>query len=370
MSDTENDTVNEDVNANEDQTGGDTLHTNEFEKFLAAFESEEAEANGKSRIAEAENTAKESTDGNTEEEVKPAEGNTESNKVEDSGKEKTGEDRGLERLAVKEKEVRELRTAFETERKAFLDEKTKFEKERNNLFDAKTLSEAVEFDPQGTFAKLGINSDRLMKSLLYSKLPENHPAKAKLREELRDMENIRRYRELEMKLEEKERAAATASEYSRQTAELSRYVDTLKEDGEHVKELPTVSKLAKSNLPYLQKRVLREVLEDARERYLKGETGDPLSHSEATARVEADLAELAKVFGVVAPSDNTSSNTKNDTKTAATPSVTKIKPAVSTAKKPKSVQDEIEDLEKRSILEGVAEFERMEQRRRSGVSGR
>lgn len=340
----------------------DALHNSEFEKFITGFEGESDKTAAEEAIAYADKVNSEVVEdedsGEPEEKVGETTGDVKAVKPEDTGVEK-----GLERLNAKEKEVKELRTSFEAERQKYLDEKKLFETEKRNLIQPQSLLEALDIDPKGTFEKLGVNSDRLMKVLLYNKLPDTNPAKAKLREELRDYDNRRETAQLREEIQSRDRIAAQKAEYEKNVTELNKYTETLKEDGEHVKELPTVSELAKSNLPYLQKRVLREVMEDARERYLRGETGDPLSNTEAVKRVESDLAELAKVFKVKPPVPNTNGSVeKKDTNTDVP--LTRVKPATTTKVK-KEVT--IEDLEERALANAVAEFHKMENR--GGFSG-
>ena len=330
----------------------DKFHSSEFDKFISAFETEESGAVAKSRIEAADSLEKEVPEA---EAVPPEVVPPEATK---------GEDRGLERVAAKEKEVRELRTAFETERNKYLDEKRQFEQERTSLINPQALTEALMLDTAGTLTKLGVDSERVMKSLLYSKLPDNHPSKAKLREELRDLDTRRQMRTLEDKLASKDRETAQRVEYEKTVTELGKYVNTLKEGSEH---LPTVSKVAKDNLEYLNKRVLREIVEDARERYLRGETGDPLTFETAASRVEEDLSVLAKLFGSKPPSENTVGDIKKSTEAPEIPSVTKPKlPPPNRVKKELT----IEDLEERALINAVAEYERAESRRSSGYTGR
>lgn len=352
--------------AEDSGVAADRLHASEFDKFISAFEDEESTELAKSRIAEAEalekDEAAESSEVDTGKESKETEGNTEVVKPDDS-KKVEGEERAFERVAAKEKEVRDLNAKFEVERNKFLDEKRLFEQERQSLINPTVLTEALMLDTHGTLAKLGVDSERVMKSLLYSKLPDNHPSKAKLREELRDLDTKREMRVLREQIESRDKQAAQRAEYERTVTELGKYVEKL---GEGSAELPTVSKVAKENRDYVNKRVLREIVEDARERYLRGETGDPLSYDAAAKRVEEDLTVLASVFGKVKPAENT--NGKAEEKNDNVPSVTRPKLPAPAVKVKKEVT--IEDLEQRAIVNAVAEYEKHEARRKSGYSGK
>lgn len=348
--------------ANTDTTDGvDDLHTSEFDKFISAFEAEQDDVLNQARLAgEVTDEDTEPSENDSGEKSTEAEGNSNQTKPDDQ--KKTGEEWGVERIAAKEREFKDREAKFETERTKFLDEKSRFERDRQNLINPQALVDALMVDTSGTLAKLGVDSERVMKSLLYSKLPDDHPSKGKLREELRDMETRREMNTLKEQLAARDREAAQREEYNRTVTDLGKYVDVLKGTGEHEKEFPTVSKVARANSEYLNKRILREIVDDARERYLRGETGDAMSYTDAARRVEEDLSVLSSVLNVK-PQENTKGSVKPETKL---PSVTSIKP-VPPSRPRKELT--IEDLEERAIANAVAEFAKAETRRKGGYNG-
>jgi hypothetical protein len=200
-----------------------------------------------------------------------------------------------------------------------------------------------------------------MKTLLVSKLPDTNPAKAKLKGELKDLENKREVRSLRAEIAAKERKEQSDRQYREAVESGEKYVDSLtKEDSEQVKTLPTVSRLAKANSKFAHALITREILEDARERhYVRGETGNPLTYEEAAKRVETDLAELSKYL----VSENAAVAQKTETKQP-TNNNSKIVPST-----PVKVRKEktIKDQEEEAINNAVAEFYRLE--KRTGFSG-
>jgi hypothetical protein len=264
--------------------------------------------------------------------------------------------RGLERVAAKEKELRTEIEKFESQKKAFEAERANFKG-----IDAAMLTEQMMFYPEKVIASLGLDADVIMKTLLVSKLPDTNPAKAKLKGELKDLENKREVRSLRAEIAAKERKEQSDRQYREAVESGEKYVDSLtKEDSEQVKTLPTVSRLAKANSKFAHALITREILEDARERhYVRGETGNPLTYEEAAKRVETDLAELSKYL----VSENAAVAQKTETKQP-TNNNSKIVPST-----PVKVRKEktIKDQEEEAINNAVAEFYRLE--KRTGFSG-
>ena len=197
--------------------------------------------------------------------------------------EKPETDRGLERLATKEKEVRTLKEAFDKER-------VEFEKIKTSLINPKDL----DTNPNEVLKKLGIDEDQFMKRVLYGKLDDNHPLKAKLKTELADYLRDKRVNELEQKYEsEKKQNAANAENqrvYQETIMKLDKYADTFK--GEDNKTLPTLSKIGKKDVSVVRKLILKEMLDDAKERYISGQSAEPITHEDAAKKVEESLAIL------------------------------------------------------------------------------
>lgn len=263
--------------------------------------------------------------------------------------------RGLERVAAKEKELRAEIEKFESQKKAFEAERTNFKG-----IDAATLTEQMMLYPEKVIASLGLDTDVVMKTLLISKLPDTNPAKAKLKGELKDLENKREVRSLRAEIEAAKRQELANKQYNDALGVGEKYVESLKEEvGEHVKTLPTVSKLAKANSKFAHTLVTREILEDARERhYVRGETGNPLTYEEAALRVEKDLAELSKYLvgeNVVAQKTETKQPVNNNSKIVPSSPVK--------VRKEKTLKDQEEE----AINNAVAEFYRLE--KRTGFSG-
>jgi hypothetical protein len=279
-------------------------HDDKFEDFISKLEAEEERAETERVLAENPDTEEEATEDETKTEV-PA------------GETKP-EDKGLERVAAKEKEVRELIAKFETDKKAF-------EATKANLIDPQMLISQLSLYPEKVLSQLGLDTDTVMKTLLYNKLSDDNPAKAKLRDQLKENDYNRKFADLEAKLAAKETEVKNKEEFQRVTSEAEKYVDELKVKAE--KNYPSVSVVAKSESPeartYLHKRIMKEITDDAFFRYYgKGEAGEPISYDEATQRVEADLAVLTKLL--TPPANKTTD--KTNTKVVTVPSNSNIKP--------------------------------------------
>ncbi len=326
--------VSDDV-TNEAEAASDSV----FEDFISKFEAEEAAEETKS-IVELEDSVE------TDEVV-----------TETVTKEPEEDSRGIERVAAKEKEVRELIAKFEEDKKAFETERLKAPASGINKED---LVSQLTLYPEKVLAGLGLDTDTIMKTLLYNKLDDSNPAKGKLREQLKELETNRKFAALEDKLTAKENAIRWQEDYSNTLQGAEKYVEVLRAvEGEHVKTYPTVSEVAAVDSKYLHARIMREIEIDAAVRHARGETGEHIGHEEAVKRLEADLSVLSKLLR------------KTDSKDAATKKSTPVIGNNSTIKPPaptKVVREKtIEDLENDMINKSVIEFHK--HKSRGGYSG-
>lgn len=221
-------------------------------------------------------------------EVKPPE----SVKSEEAQKEA---DRGTERLAAREKELRTQKEAWEADKSQYI----KFQE--------------LNLNPTAVLKKVGIDSDVLMKTLLYEKLPDGNPVKAKLETELSKVLTDKKINQLREEMDRRDSAAKAAEQNSRQYQETIRnvdeYVGKLKTEADKV--LPTLSIIGKEDSGVLKELIIEEMVNDAALRYAKGEDGDPVSHEEAAKRIEKRLAKLAPLLKTLAANeDNKGSNSK------------------------------------------------------------
>lgn len=321
----------------------DLAHDDAFNSFLSELEGNDFEARAAAALAKEDAPVEDEGEAPPAEDTPPA-----------PDKE---EDRGIERIAAREKELREKLEKFESEKKAWEVEKTKLKAPTG--IDPQQLVDGLTFEPDKVFTALGIDSDMLMKSLLVAKLPDDNPAKNKLRAELKDMETKRELRTLKKQLEDKDAQAQRVSQYNEMVAGVDSYVKVLTEGkAESSKNLPTLSKVATANSKYVNDRILREIMVDARERYFQGDNGDPISYEEAAKRVESELAILAKSLG--------STNVPAEKKAPQPGNNSRIVPPTPT-KSPR--KDTPEDLEERAVRNAEAEYYRLEKSRAGGYRG-
>jgi hypothetical protein len=200
-------------------------------------------------------------------------------------------DRGLERLAAKEKEVREARESFEKERHQYV-----------KLDDLKLTPSAI-------LQKAGIDSDVLMKTILYEKLPDGNPVKEKLEKELSKVLTDRKITELRKEMQDRDRqtqvAQANAKNYHETVEKIGTYVGKFKDTED--KSLPTLSHMGKENGDTVKELIIEELINDAALRFARGEDGDPITHEEAASRIEKRLARLAPLLSKLANENNTGS---------------------------------------------------------------
>ena len=208
--------------------------------------------------------------------VKPA---TEPEKKE----EQKPDDRGMERLAAKEKEVREKSEAFEKERGQYVKHTD------------------LTLNPTAVLKKVGIDTDVLMKTMLYEKLPDSNPVKAKLKVELQEILTNKKIKELDDKYEndkrQKQIAEANAKNYSETVDKIAGFADKLKANEDSTKKtFPILSELGTEGKDLVKELILEEMINDATHRYAKGEDGDPISHEEAATRIEKRLARVVALI--------------------------------------------------------------------------
>lgn len=210
-------------------------------------------------------------------------------KVDTEVPEKKPEDLALERVAAKEAEVRSAREQFDRERKAF-------EESRKDFVNLKDFDE----NPFEALTKAGKDPDFIMKKILFHKLPDDNPVKAKLKTELADYLRDKQISDLKKEISAKEEAQKQAAESQRFYQETESRINTFSESfksGDN-KTLPHLSQFGKKDggTALIKELVLAEMVKDAQDRYIKGDNGDPIDHEEAAKRVERLIAKFAPFF--------------------------------------------------------------------------
>lgn len=246
-------------------------------------------------------------------------------------------DRGLERIAAKEKEVRELKDSFEKERGQYIKHADL------NLNPSKVLQAA------------GIDPDVLMKTILYEKLPDTSPVKAKLKTELSEVLVNKKLKELDDKIENDKKqttnAQAQARVYQETVANIESFVGKFKDKEDTT--LPTLSVVGKEGADVLKGLIMDELINDATRRYASGESGDPITHEEAAKRIEKRLASLVPFLSKIATKNDTGTTTQANVTTPSNKKKGVVKPGPAQAKTQpdKTVQQEADDLVER-IMSG------------------
>lgn len=199
----------------------------------------------------------------------------------------------LERVANKENEHKEIVSKFEAEKAEFTKAKAQWDTERKTLVSPQDILEMVSLEPDKFFERLGVDTDSIMKQLLFSKMADTNPAKAKLKVELRDLDTKREIKKLKEQLMNKEAEVSKAETYNKTYSGAGEYAKSVVE-GERASKFPTVSQVAKADQSWVHARIMKEIISDATYRLARGESGDPISYDEAANRMEADLSALAK----------------------------------------------------------------------------
>jgi hypothetical protein len=210
-------------------------------------------------------------------------------------------DRGLERLAAREKEVRDLEASYSKRDSDLKQRETDLERVKSTYISPDELKN----NPNAVLQKLGLDEDQFMRRVLYNKLPDGHPVKEKLAKELSDYIRDKRYADLEAKLDAKERAAAENAEmqrtYQAQLNKMDQYVETFKGDAN--KTLPLLSTIGKKDSGVVRDLILEEMITDASKRLARGEVGAPITAEDAAGRIEKLLVRLQPYFST-APAEN------------------------------------------------------------------
>lgn len=329
-----------------------TIGDKQFSDFISKFETDARSTESDEIISAAlgetdgQDSSFDPTNGAAKETEALGESSTETGNQEANQAEVGAQNSGLTRLANKEKEVRELISKFETEKKELLSRP-----------DPKILADQLRLYPEKVLASLGIDTEMVMKTILYNKLEDSNPAKGKLREQLKEMETNKKFHELEEKLASKERAIAQQEKYQEILTGAERYVEDIGKSAVHEKTYPTLSKLAKADGKVLHARIMKEIETDAVARYARGESGDPLSYDEAATRVESDLAVLSRLLTGSAANGlaqkqvpSSQSNSNSNVRPPASPIVKK--------------DLSIEDLEERAIKNAIVEYHKHQARSR------
>ena len=244
------------------------------------------------------------------------------------------EEKSLERIATKEKEVREATGKLETERKAF-------EAERKGLVKPGDMRD----NPSAVLKAAGLDPELVMKQILFEKLPDDSPVKAKLRDELKEYHRDKQITDLRREIEAKDEAAASQKQYQETISTIEKYANTFKEDS---KEMPNLSRIGKKDPAYLKDLIVKELVDDVRHKYITGEGGDPITHEEAAKRVHSLVTKIASFLV----------DSKTEVKKPAGTVNKKTVPGIPAAKsdKPQSINDAVEAL----IAGATAEFKKSE----------
>lgn len=190
---------------------------------------------------------------------------------------------GLDRLATREAEIRKLEQDYGLKLKDF---------------DAK-VAEAVKSklpdfsnkNPEDILSHFGMDPELAMKEMMFRKVKDDSPLKAKLAADLKDYHTKKEITQLKADLERRDAERAQAEYFQSIHSGARKYVDTVDE-----KETPNFAKVAKTKPDLAHGRIMRVIITDAQERLARGESGDPLSYAEAAKVVEADLKDLAEIF--------------------------------------------------------------------------
>lgn len=310
---------------------------NELERMLADVDKELANGGAETKEATTEEVATETDEvepvetGDTGTELAPDTRSSDKTEVAKPSE----EEKSLARIATKEKEVRELTSKFEAERKAF-------EAERRGLVKPADMKD----NPTAVLKAAGLDPELVMKQILFEKLPDDSPVKAKLKSELSEYHRDKQIADLRREIEAKDNAAAQQRQYQETISTIEKYTETFKEDN---KELPNLSRIGKKDPGYLKDLIVQEIVDDVRHRYITGEGGDPIDHTEAARRVNARIAKLATFL----------SDSKTEVKKpAGTVTTKKTIPGNPTAKdaKPQTIKGAVDDL----INSTIAEFNKSE----------
>lgn len=262
---------------------------NEISKYLSEYEDNSFEEEAKQYLENTESDAKPDTE-DEKSDVKAEKPDVDT----DAEAEETPEQAGMKRLQAREEEVRNLEKDFE------------------NRVASAVKAKIPDFSGKGpadVLKHFGIDPEIAMKQLMYERASDDNPVKAKLKEELRDYQTSLELKAVRAELERRDAEQAQRKYYQDISDGARKYVT----DGADEKVAPFFTEVAKAKPDYAHGRVMQVIVQDAQERYARGENGEPLTYSEAAKRVNDDLKVLAEIFRAekkaVKPNTNATSTT-------------------------------------------------------------
>lgn len=257
---------------------------------------------------------------------------------EEKAKVSSEEEKSIARIATKEREVNEKVNKFEAREKAF------------KAVEAKLVNpDDLRNNPTAVLKAKGLDPELVMKQILFEKLPDDSPVKAKLKDELADYHRSKEIADLRREIAAKDEAAASQRQYQETISTIEKYANTFKEDNKELATaLPVLSKIGKKDPAFLKDLIVKEIVDDVRHRYITGEGGDPITHEEAAKRVNTTLAKLATFL-----IDN-KTEVKKQTSTLATKKV--VPGNLTKDVKPQTINGAVDEL----IASTIAEFNKSE----------
>lgn len=256
--------------------------------------------------------------------------------------------RGMERLVSREVALQAKEAAFQAREARVATLEAEVKKLRASA-PAADLTERIGHSPTEVIKALGGNPEQVVKMLIAEQLTAaGKEVPAALKEELRDAAMNRELDSLKRQLAARDASEKQAAFFNSVAVGARQYVTSTV--GAAVKNLPTLSAIAKTSPERAHRELMEEITADARNRAATDPDGEPLSYEEAAARVEARLSSLKALLSpTVSPADTKQApvgRTPPTTKPPARP----LRPWEKTGG----------DLESQGIEEAMREFHKLE----------
>jgi hypothetical protein len=261
---------------------------------------------------------------------------------------------GLDKLVAKEVALATERAELAAQRKELLEMK----KQMDELRAAKHLDPAIarlmQTDPRAAIAQLGADPELAIQMAMAAKLgPDKIPPE--LKQSIENAKLRQEMAELKSQLSSRDASEAQSRYVSDAKARIGQYVTSgISPDA------PTVIAVAAKNPTMVQEAIFNEIANDARSRMRDEPNGDPITHEEASRRIEAQwsiFSEALKPTATPAPTTApvaTASKTTTPPQTAAEKQTVVHKPLFYGHRPDRDAETA------RAVADAVAEFRRVE----------
>lgn len=290
--------------------------------------------------------------------------------VEEDGDE---DDRSIQRLVAREVELRqkEEKIAQREQHVSRLEQENQQLRQAYEEMNSRIPADFMEDlrgQPRKALEAAGYDPDHLVRVILAEKLQaQGKEVPKELRDEIRAADQEYRYKKQEQKIAQLEQDRKGREFVAKVESEARQYIKGMTElKPEFSKHAPTVAKVAKADPERVYAEIMDEISRDANARR-REPNAQLISYAEASKRVEARWAQMAKLLGGAVPKDDASTTADEKTGTKSATGASNKKPIV---KLPgaRPVAKTQAQLEEEGLQEALAEYKRVETARRKNLA--